>query len=93
MTCLIKTVMKRIEYNILDLCDEIDALKEERDYYKALYEREVRERSEETNQRLEEAKKGVATAILFCLSVKDDENGNLVVPASERKALASRFKE
>lgn len=84
--------MKAIDITVSNLCEEVDFLRAEVAYWKGMYEQEIRERNEETNQRLIEARKGVANALVFALSVRDDENGNLVIPAKERKQLAKYWK-
>lgn len=83
--------MKAIERTVYELCQEIDALKEEVKYWKELFEAERKENTDNLNERLAESKKGVAQALMFCLSVKD-ENGNLVLPKENRKELAEHFK-
>ena len=41
----------------------------------------------------EEAQKGVANALIFALSVTDDEDGNLVVSKEDRVVLSDQFNE
>ncbi len=77
---------------VSSLCDQIDDLEAEVEYWKSKYEEEVRESIQTSNERLEQARKGVANALMFALSVRDDENGNLVIPKEERKALAENWK-
>lgn len=77
---------------VYSLCMEIDDLKEEALYWKNKYEQEVKERNEEANERLKLAGRGVANALLFAMSVRDDEHGNLVIPKEERSALADAWK-
>ena len=84
--------MKTIERNVHQLCNQIDDLKDQVEYWKSKYEQEVKERNEEINQRLEETRKGVANALMFALSVKDDANGNLVISNEDRKELAANWK-
>lgn len=83
--------MKTAERTYLQLCEEIDDLKEDLDYYKKKYEQEVKERYQESNERLQSAKKDVANALLFALSVSDNEKGDLVIKKSDRKILASEL--
>lgn len=84
--------LKRIDRTISSLCEEIDYLNDEVEYWKTKYEDEIKQQAIESKQRLEEANKGVANALMFALSVRDDENGNLVIPADERKELAANWK-
>lgn len=77
---------------VQSLCRQIDNLEEEVDYWKSKYEDEIKQQSIQSKQQLEEAQKGVANALMFALSVRDDENGNLVIPAEERKSLAENWR-
>ena len=84
--------MKTSEKTIIDLCDRIDFLEQEVEYWKNKYKNEIKERAEEANISLQSAQKDMANALLFALSVRDDENGNLVLPADERSELAKNWK-
>lgn len=84
--------MKAVERTIYELCQEIDMLREEAKYWKELFEAERKENMDNLNKRLKESKKGVAQALMFALSVKDDEHGNLILPKENRKELAQHFK-
>lgn len=84
--------MKTIERNIAGLCERIDDLEQEVEYWKSKYETEVKERNEDLNSRMDETRKGVANALMFALSVKDDENGNLIISNEDRKELAANWK-
>lgn len=84
-------------YNTFDktvsrLCARIDNLEDEVEYWKTKYEDEIRQQSIESKQRMEEAQRSVANALMFALSVRDDENGNLVIGKEERKELAANWK-
>ena len=75
-----------------DLCREIDYWKniakealKDAEYWKGEYMKHL-------NNSLASAQKGVADALMFALSVTDDENGNLVIPKESRKNLAKRYK-
>jgi hypothetical protein len=90
-------MIKSNTYNTFDrtvysLCNEIDSLVEEVEYWKGLYEAEVAKNRKELTEQLETAKRNVGTALLFAMSVQDDENGNLIIPKAKRKALANQFK-
>ena len=61
-------------------------------YWKEMYETERDENNKQLNERLEQSKKGVANALMFALSVSDDENGNLVISKENRKSLAENLK-
>lgn len=75
-----------------ELCEEIDELKEQVKYYKRLYEEERNLNTLTMNESLESAKKGVANALMFALSVSDAPDGSLVISKQDRKELADRFK-
>lgn len=77
---------------VYSLCLEIDDLKEQVEFWKSKYETEIQERNIEWKERSEEAMRGVGNALLFALSVQDDENGNLVISKESRKELAQNWK-
>ena len=82
---------KTIDYKFSELCDEVDKWKEEAEYWKSKYEEGLEKNIEQTNENLEMAQKGVANALSFALSCKNDENGNLVILSEDRKKLAKGF--
>ena len=84
--------MKTIDIKFYELCNEVDYWKAEAKRYKELYEEELRQRSIESSERLLEAQKGVADALIFALHVKDTPDGSLVLDKKGRKAMAERFK-
>lgn len=84
--------MKTIDRTVSDLCHEIDYLKKEVEYYKALYEQEKQENNRMLNENLESAKKGVANALMFALSVSDNANGDLIISRENRETLANNIK-
>lgn len=86
-------IMKTIDLTVSQLCEEIDYWKEQAEYYKKRYEDEILQRSIESKERLLEAQKGVANALMFALNVKDDAYGNLVITKENRKTLAKQFKD
>jgi hypothetical protein len=77
---------------VLSLCYEIDDLKDQVEYWKTKYEAEIQENIQRTNESIENSKKGIANALMFALSVRDDENGNLVIDREDRKTLAENWK-
>lgn len=79
--------MKTINVKFDELCIEIDYYKEEAKFWKSKYDELNKEYSLHINESLLSAQKGVANALRFVLSVTDDENGNLVIPAENRKTL------
>jgi len=83
--------MKTTEKTFYSLCEEIDDLKEAVEYYKNLYETEKASNNKMLNDNLDSAKKGVANALRFALSISDDENGNLVISKENRKDLAENW--
>lgn len=86
-----KTV-PRIESLTSSLCDEVDYWKAEAEYWKEQYESERKRYDELLSDNMLTAQRGVAQALMFALSVKDDENGNLVILKEDRKELAEQFK-
>jgi hypothetical protein len=84
--------MKTVDYKFHELCEEIDYWKDQAKYYKDKYEEEIQRSVEETNRQLEESKQGVANALMFALSVKDNEDGSLSISSEDRKQLADNFK-
>ena len=83
--------MKTIDIKFLQLCNEIDQWKDEANYWKERYEEINKEYSQHLNQSLDSAQKGVANALMFALSVKDDENGNLIISKKSRKDLSETW--
>ena len=84
--------MKTVDYKFHELCQEIDYWKDQADYYKAKYEEEIQRSVKETNRQLEESKRNVANALMFALTVKDNEDGSLSISPEDRKRLAKNFK-
>ena len=83
--------MKTIERNIYQLCNQIDDLKEEVAYWQKMYEDEKQRNNQMLNENLAVAQRGVANALMFALSARDDENGNLVIDKESRKELADTW--
>lgn len=83
--------MKAIERNVHQLCQTIDRLEYEVEYWKTKYEEQKDSYNIIMNQSLDNAKKGVANALMFALSVKDDSEGNLVINKEDRKTLAKVY--
>jgi len=82
---------RTIDYKFAELCDEIDALEGRVEYWESRYNDLMAESIKRTNENIDAAKKGVANALMFALSFKDDENGNLVISKEDRKVLAARL--
>ena len=83
---------RMIDYKFAELCDEVDVWKDEAKYWKAKYDEEIQASIKQSNESMDMAKKGVANALMFALSVKDDENGNMVIEKEDRKTLAEKWK-
>lgn len=83
---------RTIDYQFGKLCDQVDQWKAEAEYWKAQYDEEIQRSIKESNESLIDAKKGVANALMFALSAKDDENGNLVIGKEDRNILAENLK-
>jgi hypothetical protein len=84
--------MKTIDVKFYNLCDEIDYWKErvEKAEADAKYWRD--EYLNRINENLASAQKGITNALMFALSIRDDENGNLIIDKEERKILADNWK-
>ena len=84
--------MKTIDIKISELCDEIDYWKDLAKNYKEKYEKERDDHISRINKQLEDSQRGVANALMFAMSVRDDENGNMVIDKESRKKLAENWK-
>lgn len=84
--------MRKSDATFIDLCDEIDELKDAVSYWKQMYENERDASIKQMNERFEETKKGVGQALMFALSVRDNEDGSLSISKEDRKQLAKNFK-
>ena len=80
-----------VDRTFYSLCQEIDDLKEAVNYWKTMYETERNENMKALNERLEQSKKGIADALMFALSVSDNENGDLVISKENRMFLAENL--
>lgn len=76
---------------MIDLCDQVDYWKQQATKWKEMYEDEVKENNRHMTDRLNEAKTGVAKALMFALSVSEGEDGSLVIPAENRSQLAEVY--
>lgn len=85
--------MKTIDIVVHDLCEEVDYWKELAEKYEALYKEQLTREAEESNRRLKEAQKGVANALMFALSVSDNEDGSLSVSKEDRALLAENYNQ
>lgn len=85
--------MKTADIKFLDLCEEIDYWKERAEAAEADAKYWKDEYSKHLSESLASAQKGVANALMFALSVRDDENGNLIIDKENRKELAKNLKQ
>lgn len=85
-------ITKRSDILISDLCEEIDYWKSEANRYKEMFEEERNLRASLINDDIERTNKGVAQALMFALSVKDNEDGSLSISKEDRKTLAENYK-
>jgi hypothetical protein len=90
--------MKKLDQNysrheilVFDLCEEIDILREQRDYYKQQFEEERALRSKMLHDNLESARKGIGQALSIALSVQDNPDGSLSISKEDRKRLAKQY--
>jgi hypothetical protein len=83
---------KTIDYKFSELCDEIDKWKDHAEYWKKKYEEEIQASIKRSNESMDIAKKGVANALMFALSVKDDKHGNMIIEKKDREILAKDYK-
>lgn len=77
---------------VSDLCEEVDFLRSEINHYKNLYEKEIRLNAKFLNERLEESKRGVSNALMFCLSVQEQPDGSFTISKENRKELANNHR-
>jgi hypothetical protein len=84
--------MKTVDAKFFELCEEIDYWKERAQKAEADTKYWQDQYSIHLKESLLSAQKGVANALMLALSVKDDENGNLVIEKKDRKTLAKNFK-
>ena len=82
---------RTIDIKFHELCEEIDYWKNQANYYKDLYEKEVTQRSIESKERLLQTQKDVANALRLALYATDDKDGNLVIDKESRKELAKNW--
>lgn len=82
----------RSEKLFLELCEEIDQLKWELDqtkrdveYWKTEYQKTLSKYTKSVND-------GVGFALKFALSVKDTEDGSLIIPKENRDLLHNTLK-
>lgn len=85
--------MKTYDILVSDLCEEIDFWKERANHFERLYEEERNHSIQVSNERMKEAKKGVATALMFALSCSDAPDGSLIINRENRKDLANHLKQ
>ncbi len=86
-------IISRRELLVINLCDEIDQLREERDYWRDMYKEEQQRGIKELNERFEETKRGVGQALMFALTVQDNPDGSLSISKEDRLILAEQYKE
>ena len=80
--------MKTIGLKFSELCEELDYYKDSADYWKKMYDEEIRKSSIRSTEALIEAKRGVANALKFALVATDDAKGNLVIKKEDRDIFA-----
>lgn len=83
--------MKTIELTIYELCEEVDELRQEVARWKNKYNDLHRDYCNDMVRHNNDVMKGVGQALLLAMSVREGENGSLVIPAEERKQLADSF--
>jgi FtsZ-binding cell division protein ZapB len=76
---------------VYSLCLEIDELKEEVKYWREKYEEEKNANAKMLDENLKQAQQGVANALRFALSVRDDADGNLIIHKEDRKHLSEQL--
>ncbi len=85
--------LPKSESLFIDLCEEIDDLKGQRDYWRKMYEEERQLNIDTTNERLKESQKGIAQALALAFSVVDNPDGSLSISKENRKELSEQFKD
>jgi hypothetical protein len=87
-----KMEIRTANIKFLDLCEEIDYWKDRARKAEKDAEHWQTEYTKHVNEGLASAQKGVANALMFALSVRDDEDGNLVIDKDKRQKLAENLK-
>mgnify|MGYP001156518548 CR=1 FL=1 len=87
--------MKKKTIDILtsNLCEKIDQLKEDRDYWKQKFEEEQAKYSQFLNERISQSKRDLGNALMFALSTTDNEKGDLVITQEKRETLAKNWNQ
>jgi len=85
--------MKTVDRTFHLLCEEIDDLKQEVEYWKKMYKFEVDERNAETFERNETTKRDLANVFKLAFATSNDEDGNLIISKENRKKLIEEWKQ
>ena len=83
--------VRTADMKFIELCDEIDYWKAQAEYWKKEYEDMRDENIKRTNESLKSAQQGVANALMFAMSVKDNADGSLSISKEDRKHLADNY--
>ena len=84
---------KTIDIKFSELCDEIDYWKEQAQHYKKMYEQELQDNIEQTNKSFKQTQKSIGQALMFAMSIKDNEDGSLSISKEDREVLVEMYKE
>lgn len=88
-----KHEISAFDRTVRSLCDEIDYLKSAVKHWRTKYEEQLAENVQASRESLKQAQEGVASALLFALSVQENDNGDLVLPKDSRAELAQVFSD
>lgn len=85
--------MNTFDRTVKSLCNEIDELKCEVEYWQSLYEQEKADNIRKDKENMDRLNADLGRTIALAFSFKDSEIGDLVIPAEKRKDLAQLYKE
>lgn len=77
-------MMPRYDILVSDLCEEIDELREQRDYYKKMYEEERNKFSAHIDQSLKNSWEGMGNWMNFLLNTKQTDEGLLIIQKQDQ---------
>lgn len=78
---------------VLSLCNEVDNLTAEVEYWHSKYDELQREYSEYLNQSLISARRDVGNMLTFALVAREGADGSLIIDRESRDIMVDRLKE
>lgn len=90
--CNYENQTSSFDRTIKSLCNEIDDLKCEVEYWKNLYQEQLKENQQMFNEKSEEIHKNLSNTIQLAFKLKEDGDGNLYINKDDRKVIAEKLK-